>query len=344
MKSFASDNHSGAHVKVMEALKNANVEHAVAYGEDEITYAAVEKIKEHLGEDIDVYFVFNGTGSNILSLATIMQSYQAVICPASAHIYVDECGAIEHAVGCQLIAVDTADGKLRVEDIKPHLHVLGEMHHAQPKVISISQCTELGTLYQPEEVKALADFAHENNMLLHMDGARIFNAAAALQKTVKEITADLGVDVLSLGGTKNGMMFGEAVVFFNKDLSKGAKYVRKQYGLMSSKMRYIAAQFLEVLTDDLAYKNAEHSNRMAKRLYDGIKDIEGITPVQKVECNGLFIKLPAEVIPVLQERFFFYVWDYEESTVRWMTSFDTEEEDVNAFVSYIREVMENRKK
>src|SRR5688572_11127641 len=238
-RSFASDNNAGVHPEIIDAIRAVNEGHVIAYGDDEITARAVKLFKKHFGKDIAVHFVFGGTGANTLGLKAVTKPYQAVLCAETAHINVDECGAPEQFTGCKLIDLATPDGKLRVEQLEPYLHVVGNEHHVQPRVISISQATEMGTVYTKQELKALAQFAHANNMLLHVDGARLSNAAASLNASLKEITADVGVDVLSFGGTKNGMIYGEAVVFFDEELARDFKFIRKQGMQLSSKMRFI---------------------------------------------------------------------------------------------------------
>ncbi len=337
-RSFASDNNSGIHPAIIEALREANEDHALGYGEDDITEKAVNRFRSIFGQKTDVFFVFNGTGANVLSLISLVKPYQAVICPCTAHINVDECGAPEKQIGCKFLPVETSDGKVTVEGIKKYMHGFGEVHHVQPKVISITQTTELGTLYSIEEIKAIADFAHENDMYLHMDGARISNAVVSLGCSFKEMTVDAGVDVLSFGGTKNGLMFGEAVLFFNRNTEE-IKYIRKQTTQLCSKMRFISAQFLAVLEDDLWKKNALQANNMAKLLAEKLKDIKEVTVTQKVESNGVFAIIPDYVIEPLQKEFFFYVWDETKSEVRWMTSFDTTEADVEAFVDVIKSMI-----
>ncbi|TKG93949.1 low specificity L-threonine aldolase [Puteibacter caeruleilacunae] len=336
-RGFASDNNSGVHPAILKALSDANVGHAVGYGDDEWSARAINKFKEHFGNNIDVYFSFNGTGANILSLKTLSCSFNAILCADTAHINVDECGAPEKFTGSKLVPISTPDGKLTPELIKPHLHGFGFEHHSQPGMISITQVTELGTLYTIEEIKAITTLAHEHGMYVHLDGARIANAAAALNKSFKEFTVDAGIDVISFGGTKNGMMFGEAVIFFNPELSKFAKYYRKQSAQLYSKMRYISTQFLAYFEDDLWLKNATHANKMAGLLAEHIEQIPEIKITQKVQANGVFAIIPEELIPILQEEYFFYEWDENRSEVRWMTSFDTEEEDIVNFTKLIKQ-------
>ena len=338
-RSFASDNNAGVHPEVLRALKAANDGHVIAYGDDYITSRAVKLFQKHFGSDIAVYFVFGGTGANVLGLKSITQSHQAIICAETAHVNVDECGAPEHYTGCKLIALPTPDGKLRVEQLKPLLHAFGNEHHVQPRVISISQATEMGTVYTRKELKSLSSFAHDNNMLLHVDGARLANAAVSLNASLKEITADVDVDVLSFGGTKNGMMYGEAVIFFDKKRATDFKYIRKQGMHLPSKMRYISAQFEALLSNNLWKRSATHANRMAHLLAIELAKIPKIKITQPVESNGVFAVLPPKYIPRLQKKYFFYVWNEEISEVRLMASFDTSEHDIQDFVRLVRKTV-----
>jgi threonine aldolase len=335
-RGFASDNNAGVHPRILAALESVNQGHVVAYGDDPYTGKAMDELKQIFGPGSEIFFVFIGTAANVLGLSTISQPYHAVICPDTAHIHVDECGAPEKFSGCKLLTCNTPDGKLTVEHIASHMHGIGFEHHVQPRVVSITQATELGTLYSLDEIKALADYTHSRDMLLHMDGARISNAAVALNCSFHEMTGGAGVDVLSFGGTKNGMMYGEAIVFFNRDLCRDFKYRRKQGMQLASKMRYIAAQFSAFLEDDLWKANAAHANHMAQKLYEAVKDIPGVEVSQKVESNAVFARIPSKLIPLLQEEFFFYVWDEDSSEVRWMCSFDTKEEDIQSFATLLR--------
>jgi threonine aldolase len=339
-RSFASDNNAGVHPEIIDAIRNANDGHVIAYGGDPITARALALFQKHFGSDVAVFFVFGGTGANVLGLKAITQSHHAIFCADSAHVHVDECGAPEKFTGCKLITLPTLDGKLRVEHIKPMMEGIGVEHHVQPRVIQISQVTEMGTVYTRAELKTLADFAHDNNMLLHVDGARLANAAIALDATFKEITADVGVDVLSFGGTKNGMMYGEAVVFFDKSLAGDFKYIRKQGMHLPSKMRFISAQFEALLAGDLWRRSAAHANRMAQLLGSELAKVPKIKLTQPVESNGVFATIPKEYIPVLQEKYFFYVWDDAISEVRFMASFDTSEEDIRDFIDFVKQIVQ----
>jgi len=341
-RGFASDNNSGVHPEIMKAMMEANTGHTVGYGDDIYTERATNKFYDHFGSDIDVYFVFIGTAANVLGLHAATRSWNAVICAQTAHINVDECGAPEKYNGFKLLPVETENGKLTVDLIKQNIHGRGDEHHSQPKIISITQATEMGTVYTVDEIKAIANFAHENNMYLHMDGARIANAAASLNLGFKEFTKDAGVDILSFGGTKNGMMYGEAIVFFNKKLGEDFKYIRKQGMQLASKMRFISAQFERYLTDNLWHQNASHSNRMAQLLASKVKDIPQIKITQEVEANGIFAILPSrELIEELKNEYFFYDWDESRNEIRWMCSFDTQEEDIYSFVDIIKKKLSN---
>ena len=336
-RSFASDNNAGIHPRILEAIAAANYGHVVGYGDDSYTKAAIEKFKQHFGPDIEVFFVFNGTAANCLGLKALTESYNAVICAEAAHIYTDECGAPEKFTSSKLIPIPTSHGKLTVESVSQAYHRLeiGYQHHVQPRVVSITQVSEMGTVYQPKEVRALARFAHEHNLFLHMDGARIANAAVTLGLSLRGATRDLGVDVLSFGGTKNGAMGAEAVIFFDKQLSRDVVYLRKQGMQLASKMRFVAVQFEALLSQDLWRKNAEHANRMAALLKKQVGKIPKVKVVYPVEGNGVFAQIPRQAIRKLQQRYFFYVWNEEQSIVRWMCSFDTTEEDVKQFATLI---------
>ena len=336
IRSFASDNNAGVHPEVLEALAAANTGHTVGYGDDVYTERARAKFREHFG-DVEVFFVFNGTAANVLSLQSATRSFQAVLCAEASHIYTDECGAPEKFTGCKLIPIEAPDGKLTVDAVAHHYHGIGDQHHVQPRIISITQATEMGTVYKPDEVRALAEFAHSHNLLLHVDGARIANAAASQDLTLRQATGDLGVDVLSFGGTKNGLMGAEAVVFFRKELSKDFLYWRKQGMQLASKMRFISVQLETILSDDLWLGSAQHANKMARLLEQEVRRIPQAKIVYPVEGNGVFVQLPKLAIPKIQERYFFYVWSEEENVVRWMCSFDTTEDDIRQFAAFVRE-------
>jgi len=338
-RGFASDNNSGIHPEILNALSAANEGHTVGYGGDEFTEKAIKRFKQEFGEPTDVYFVFNGTGANVLSLSTLTRSFHSIICAETAHIQVDECGAPEKFTGSKLLPVATIKGKITPEGIAKYLHGFDFEHHSQPGIISISQVTELGTVYSVDEIKAITSLAHQHGLFVHMDGARLANAAVALDLSFSAFTVDAGIDVLSFGGTKNGMMLGEAVLFFNPELSKNSKYIRKQSMQLFSKMRFVSTQFLAYFENDLWKKNATHSNRMAKLLEKQVREIPAIQLTQEVEANGVFAIVPREIIPRLQEKYFFYMWDERRSEVRWMTSFDTQEEDIMNFVALIKSLV-----
>jgi threonine aldolase len=338
-KGFASDNNSGVHPSIISAMMNANQGHAKGYGDDPYTIKAREIFRDTFGGDTEVFFVFNGTGANVLGLSSVTRSYHSVICAETAHIEEDECGAPEKFTGCKLLPVRPEYGKLIPEAVEQHLKGFDFEHHSQPKVISISQVTEMGTVYQPKEIRALADLAHKNNMLLHMDGARIANAAVSLNMGFKAFTKDCGVDILSFGGTKNGMMMGEAVLFFNPELAVETKFLRKQSMQLYSKMRFVGAQFVAYFEDDLWKETATHSNSMARFMKEEIEKIPEIRITHPVDANGIFAIVPKEIIEPLQEHFFFYVWNEKESEVRWMTTFDTTETEIKEFVMLIKTLL-----
>ncbi|MCF0165147.1 MAG: low specificity L-threonine aldolase [Bacteroidales bacterium] len=328
MRSFASDNNSGVHPRVLEAISSANKDHAVGYGDDRWSEEAVSEIKKVFGDGCDVYFVFNGTGANCVAIRSCTPSYGAVICAETAHIFVDECGAPAAMSGATVIPVSTPDGKLTPELIAPKLHGFGECHHPQPSSVYISNVSELGTIYTIEEVKAIADLIHSHGMYLHMDGARLANACITLGCTMKELTVDAGVDILSFGGTKNGMMLGEAVISFREELSRNLKFIRKQSAQLASKQRYLAAQYIPYLRENIWYENARHANKMALRLAEILKKVEGVRFTQKIESNQLFFTAPAEIIKLLSDHYFFYFWNEAIGEIRLVTSWDTTEEDI----------------
>ena len=337
-RGFGSDNHSGISPEVLQAITAANIDHALAYGDDEWCARTEELFRREFGPQARVYFVFNGTGANVLCIDAMCRSHEAVVCAETAHINVDECGAPQRVVGCRLLTVDTPDGKLTPELVKTRLHGFGFEHHSQPKAISITQSTELGTLYTLDEIRALADLAHSYHMYLHMDGARLANAAVALGCTFKEMTTDLGVDCLSFGGTKNGMLMGESCVILNPALDIDMKYRRKQMTQLCSKMRFIAAQFEAYLTTGLWRRNAEHSNRMAQLLHEEVKKL-GVRVMYDVQVNSVFVQLPADIWHALQKEYFFYDWDEAQNVVRWMCSFDTTEEDIHSFIAALKRLL-----
>jgi threonine aldolase len=335
-RGFASDNNAGVHPEILAGLESANSGHVVGYGDDPYTEKAKEFFKEHLGRDTEVYFVFTGTAANVLGLSGVTRSWNSVITAFTAHIEQDECGAPEKFTGCKVLTVDAPDGKIKVEMLAKHMHGFDFEHHSQPKVISITQSTEMGTVYTVGEIRLLADFAHEKGMLLHMDGARIANAAVSLDLPFRKFTTDAGVDILSFGGTKNGMMYGEAVCFLKPGLSNNFKYIRKQGMQLASKMRFISAQYIAYFRNDLWRKNAEHSNSMALVLAENLKSLKQIHITQRVESNGVFAIIPRSVAKKVSKKYFFYPWNELTSEYRLMTSWDTKEEDIADFVELLR--------
>ncbi|WP_427017262.1 threonine aldolase family protein [Pseudarthrobacter sp. P1] len=336
VRGFASDNYSGVHPQVLAAVAAANDGHQVAYGEDAYTARLHEVMAEKFGTAVEVFPVFNGTGANVLGLQSLLPRWGAVVCASTAHINCDENGAPERVGGMKLLAVPTTDGKLTPELIDREAWGFGDEHRAQPLAVSITQTTELGTCYTPAEVKAIADHAHSLGMKVHMDGARLANAAAHLGEPLRSFTSDAGVDVLSFGGTKNGLMFGEAVVALNPSATDGLKYLRKMNMQLASKMRFISAQFIALLEGDLWLRSAGHANAMAARLRAAVDTIDGVTPTQPTQSNGVFAILPDGVADRLRESFRFYDWNEAAREVRWMCSFDTTEADIDAFVAAIR--------
>lgn len=342
-KTFASDNYAGVHPEIMDALLKANTGHEGSYGNDRYTAEAIKKFKELFGDSIEVHFVYNGTGANVLGLAALTASFNSIICSDGAHINVDESTAPEKFLGCKLLTIPSKDGKIYPEEVEARIIRVGDQHHPQAKVISISQSTEYGTVYSLEEVKALSAVAKKYNLLFHMDGSRISNAAVALDKEFRSFTVDAGVDVLSFGGTKNGMMFGEAIVIFNPKLAENFSFIRKQGMQLHSKMRFISAQFVALLSNDLWKRNASHSNRMAKKLETGLREFKTIQITQSVDANGIFAIFPTSIISTMQQTGFFYVWNEKNSEVRLMCSWDTTEADVDAFLQNLSSQLRKEK-
>jgi threonine aldolase len=340
-RGFASDNNAGVHPEVIKEVIAANAGHAVGYGSDVCTERAEALFRKEFGKSSEVFFVFNGTAANVLGLSGITRSWNSVITAFSAHIEQDECGAPEKFMGCKVLTVDTNDGKIDAQMLERHMHGIDFEHHSQPKVISITQATEMGTVYSVPEIMAISKYAHQNNMLLHMDGARISNAAVSLDLPFKAFTTDAGVDVLSFGGTKNCMMYGEAVVFLKPGLSDNFKYIRKQGMQLASKMRFVSSQYIALFNNELWKRCASHSNSMAQLLYKKVKDIKGIKITQKVQSNGVFVFLPHDVAENLRKEYFFYPWDEKKSEYRWMTSWDTTEEDIENFVRLLKALLKN---
>jgi len=335
-RSFASDNNAPVAPEILQALANCNAGDAIGYGDDPWTARAVKRFKAQFGDVTDVYLTFNGSGANVAALSSVLQPWQAVIAPATSHLQTDECGALERFAGSKILAVPTADGKLRPADIEPYLRVPHDVHNVQPRVISISQSTEYGGLYERDEMRELTAFAHERGLIVHVDGARIANAAVALGSNLREATADLGVDLLSFGGTKNGLMFGEACCFFDPAVHAGAApFVRKQALQLASKMRYAAAQFEALLSGDLWARYAGHANAMARRLHERVGKIAGVRVTRPVRCNAIFASLDRRAIELVQREFFFYVFDESLPEVRWMTHWATTPQDVDDFAACI---------
>ena len=342
MISFGSDNHAGAHPAVLEAIGRANVGHMPAYGADPWTDQAVALLRRELGDHVEAFLAFNGTGANVMGLQSLLRPWEHVICTSTAHVNVDETGAPERMLGSKLFDLPTPDGKLTPAIAEAGRFGEHDVHHTQARVVLISQTTELGTLYTPDEIRALADWAHERDLFLYMDGARIGNAAAALGTSLRAITTDAGVDVLSFGGTKNGAISAEAVCVLNPALAGRAAdlpFIRKSMTQLMSKMRFSACQFVALLEDGLWRANAEHANAMAQRLAQAVQDIPGVQLTQPVQANGVFAQIPAAAIAPLSDRWHFYTWDATRNEVRWMCAWNTAPEDVDAFAADIRETV-----
>jgi threonine aldolase len=338
-RGFASDNAATIHPAVLAAIARMNVGHVYSYGHDEYSQSVEARLQEYFGADARAFFVFNGTGANVLSLRAACRRWEGVICPDTAHMNTDECGAPEAIGGVKLLPVGTLDGKLTPEHVRGVIAHVRDEHSVQPRVVSISQATEFGTVYTLAETGALADVAHSHGMLLHVDGARLANAAAALDVPLLTLTTEVGVDIVSFGGTKNGLLVGEAVVFLHPELGETFKYLRKQSMQLASKMRFLAAQFDALLTDDLWLRCARHANEMAARLAKAVAGIDAVSITRPVQANSVFATLPAASIPVLQARFPFYVWEEATCEVRWMCSWDTTEDDVDGFVEAIADAV-----
>jgi threonine aldolase len=338
-RGFASDNNSGAHPAVLEAIARANAGHVRAYGDDPWTESATRRIQALFRCAPEVFFVFNGTGANVLALSAMTEPHEAILCTANAHINVDECGAPERFTGCKLLTASCPEGKLTPAVCDRLYRGVGDQHHVQPRVVAVSQSTELGTVYSPAELRALADWAHAREMFLYVDGARIANACEALGLSLSALLEDSGVDAFSFGGTKNGLLMGEAVVFLRSSLASAFRFRRKQGMQLASKMRFLACQFEALLEDDLWLRNARHANTMAKLLEREMRQVPGVRITQKVEANGVFAVIPREAIAPLQAKTFFYVWNEETSEVRWLCSWDTTEGDIRAFAAEARRVL-----
>ncbi|MDJ0342928.1 low specificity L-threonine aldolase [Streptomyces sp. H10-C2] len=342
VRGFASDNYAGVHPEVLTALALANGGHQVAYGEDDYTAHLQDIFRGHFGPRAEVFPVFNGTGANVTALQSVTERWGAVICAASAHINVDECGAPERVGGLKLLAVPTPDGKLTPELIDREAYGFDDEHRAQPQVVSITQTTELGTCYTPDEIRAICDHAHQHGMAVHLDGARISNAAATLGVPLAAFTTDAGVDILSFGGTKNGLLMGECIVVLSPERVRAMKYLRKLSMQLASKMRFVSVQFEALLAGDLWLRGARHANAMARRLEAAVQCVDGVTIVRPVQANAVFAILPREVSERLQKHYRFYFWNEGTGEVRWMCSFDTTEDDVDSFAAAITAEMAGR--
>lgn len=337
-RGFGSDNHAGVHPQILKSLIEANSLHAPSYGTDDLSDQALAEFKKHFGHEVQTFFVFNGTAANVLALKPLTASFQGVFCSDTAHIHVDECGAPEFFLGSKIIPLKSQDGKIIFEELEKNYIRRGDQHHSQPQVLSITQPTELGTLYSIEELQRLITWAKSKNFYVHIDGARLSNAVAVLGTTFKQLTFDLGVDVVSFGGTKNGFMMGEAVIFRNKELARNFKFIRKQAGQLPSKTRFIACQFVEYLKDELWKDIAIHSHQMALYLYESCKDIPQIEIRSRPESNAVFAKIPQAWVKPLREKYFFYVWDESTFECRWMMSWDTQKSDIDGFVKLLKEL------
>jgi threonine aldolase len=339
MTAFASDNWAPVHPAVLEAIGRANTGHVQSYGADPFTGEAVARVREAFGPTADPFFVFNGTSANVLAIGSCCRPYETVICADTAHVVADECGAVERLLGVRLTTVPSPSGKLTIDGMLSRVEGRGVEHRVQPRCVSITQATEYGTLYTVTELRSLVDAAHAAGLLVHMDGARLANAAAALGVSLAAITGECGVDVVSFGGTKNGALGAEAVVFFNPELSRDFMYRRKQMGQLASKMRYAAVQFTALLTDELWRTNAAHANAMARRLADGLSALAGLTLTQPVEANAVFAIVPKDAVAELERGGAFYVWDERRTEIRLVCAFDTTPGDVDGFVANARRVL-----
>src|SRR4051794_14883820 len=339
MSSFASDNYSGVPQEVLDALAAANRGAAISYGDDDWTARALSTFRAHFGGDARAWFVTTGTAANVLALKAVCRPWEGVITPATSHLNVDECAAPEHLGGLKLMTVATADGKLTPDQVVAQLGRLGDQHAAQPRVVSVANSTELGTVYTTQELQALADAAHGHGLLLHVDGARLANAAVALDTGLGAVTTDTGADLVSFGGTKAGLLAAEAVVFLRPGLGEGFQYLRKQHAQLVSKMRFVAAQLEALLGTDLWRRSAAHANAMARRLAAGVADVDEVRLTQPVQANAVFAILPREASERLQRDHRFYVWDEATGEVRWMCAWDTRAEDVDGFVADVRSVL-----
>jgi len=338
IKSFASDNNSGVHSDILFAITHANHPHYVSYGDDPYTIHAQRLFKDIFGEHTTAFFVLTGTGANAVALQAITERYEAILCAETSHVHVDECGATEHILGSKVLSIPSKNGKLHTKNLAKYMSYIGDQHHTQPRVISITQPTELGDLYTLAEMHEIMTFAKENKLKVHVDGSRLSNAAVALNCSLKNLTTDLGIDILSFGGTKNGMMIGEAVVTFDPETANRIPFIRKQNTQLFSKMRFVAAQYVAYLSDNLHMKNAKQANDMAKLLYEGLKKEVPQIVTAPPHCNAIFVKMPPQKALIMQSERFFYTWDESSGLYRFMTSFDMTPEDISEFVGFVRQV------
>lgn len=338
-KGFGSDNHSPVHPQILKAIIDCNQNHAPSYGTDELSHAFQKKIKSYFGPDTESFLVFNGTAANVLCLKAMLQSHESVLCSDVSHLNVDECGAPEALVGCKLIPVPSNEGKVSLSDLKKRLIRRGDQHFSQVKAVSLTQPTELGTCYSLKELKEISNWCKEQSLYLHIDGARLCNAAVYLNCGLKELITDTGVDILSFGGTKNGFLFGEAVVVLNPKLKSNMKYDRKQMAQLPSKTRYLAASFLAYLENDLWKEIATHSCLMAEKLYQGLSMIPSIKITAARQSNAVFVQIPQDAIKTLRQSYFFYVWNEETFECRLMTSWDTTETEILDFCQKLRSTL-----
>lgn len=342
-RGFGSDNHSGVHPEIFKALQNANQEHAPSYGTDEWTERTDRLFKKEFGPQAETYYVFNGTAANCLSLRAGLASYQSILCSDLSHLNVDECGAPEFFTGAKLIPIPSQGGKISLDSLKSALIRRGDQHYSQPKMVSLTQPTELGSTYTLEEVREITDWAHSEALLVHIDGARLANAAFSLDASFADLTTELGVDIVSLGGTKNGLMMGEAVIFLKPILSENFKYIRKQSAQLPSKTRFIAAQFERYLTNELWKNIAQTSCEMAEKLHQALQEFPELEITSKRQSNAVFVKIPKQWVKSLREHYFFYVWDEKTFECRLMTSWDTTEADISGFITEIRKLSQKQK-
>ena len=336
MKGFGSDNHAGIHPAILKKMTDSNVDHEPSYGTDSYSQHAVEIFKTQFGPTCDVHFVYNGTAANVLCLRAALKDYESFLCSDISHLNMDECGAPEFFSG-KLIPVKSENGKIIISELEKYLVRKGDQHYSQPRLISLTQPTELGTCYTIAEIKSIVSFARKHQMHVHIDGARLTNATVYLQTTFKNMITDLGIDLVSFGGTKNGLAFGEAVLILNKDLQKDFKFIRKQSAQLPSKTRFIASQFHAYFENDLCFDIANHVLEMAQLLRSEIEKIQELKITQSTHSNAVFVIIPKKLIPILRKKYFFYVWDELTSECRLMTSWDTTETDILGFGQLIRE-------